>query len=749
MPSTRTSLLPSASEALSYEDLLARYEALQLRVTRFSVVEQRLVHAQNELDEELGRFSRIHAFTSQAIHAKSDAAFATMVTEALLDVFEQEFAFFWPMNEDGTLVDQPTTSLGWLDSAPDFRILEPWLTSQLDRMLATTAAVTSAALATQPAGFDFTHLVWGRCKDQSGRPLALIITGVRKEKADFHAALNLDRIQSFQVFVQEVSSLFTNRMNNAIIADQMAHIQRSEERLKLAIEGSNTGFWDWDIESGRVVYSDLWKSMLGYGNDEPMESLSVWENLLHPDDREESLHRAEQHLRGETEVFENLARLRHFDGNYVWIMARGRALRDAEGKVYRFVGTHFDMTQQKALEQRLREAEDLQRTARVQAEAASRAKSIFVASMSHEIRTPMNGVVGMLQLLRDTPLTGSQTALVINAEKSATALLDVIGDILDLSKIEAGKIDLADEPFKPSVLLHEVHSLMQIRSEAKDLLLELQLPPSMPDWVRGDAGRLRQIVINLVGNAIKFTDKGRITVNVEAEVAESLPPAANFIIRVRDTGIGIAEEFLPHLFEPFCQNDDSTKRRHGGTGLGLAISRSLIELMGGTISASSSAGEGAEFSLRVRLPLAAAVSTAPSIATVLPVKQTHSGCALVVEDNSMGQTVARLMLQQFGLTVDIANNGAEGAAMAASKAYAMILMDCQMPVMDGFEATAAIRLHEAEHHLPRVPIIALTANVQPSDVASCLQSGMDDFLPKPLRKDGLAVILMKHLHAAN
>ena len=749
MPLSCTGPHPAAPEPLSYEDLLARYEALQLRVTRFSVVEQRLVHAQNELDEELGRFKRIHAFTSRAMDAESDSTFATMVAEALLDVFEQEFAFFWQMREDGTVVNEPVASIGWHDSAPDIRLLTPWLESRVDQMSSTTEAVPTAALASQPPGFDFAHLVLGRCQDQLGMPLALVVTGIRKSKAEFHSELKLDRIQSFQVFVQKVSSLFINRRNNAIIADQMVHIRRSEERLKLAIEGSNTGFWDWDINTDKVVYSDLWKSMLGYDNADLVDSLSVWMDLLHPDDRDESVLRAEQHLRGETAVYENLARLRHKHGHYVWIMARGRALRDADGQVYRFVGTHFDMTQQKALEDRLREAEDLQRTARVQAETASRAKSIFVASMSHEIRTPMNGVLGMLQLLSDTELTDSQSALVVNAEKSATALLDVIGDILDLSKIEAGKIDLAHEPFQPAVLLQEVHSLMQIRSEAKDLLLKLELPPNLPDWVLGDAGRLRQIAINLVGNAIKFTDKGSIEVKVDVQDADCNPPAVDFALAVRDTGIGFADEFRHHLFEPFSQHDDSTKRRHGGTGLGLAISRSLIELMGGTITASSRDGGGSEFRISLRHPLAAGVRKHTTSNATVPVKQMHTGRVLVVEDNSMGQTVAKLMLQQFGLTVDLASNGAEGVAMATSKAYAMILMDCQMPVMDGFEATAAIRLHEAEHHTARVPIIALTANVQPSDVASCLQSGMDDFLPKPLRKDVLAVMLMKHLHAAN
>jgi CheY-like chemotaxis protein len=354
----------------------------------------------------------------------------------------------------------------------------------------------------------------------------------------------------------------------------------------------------------------------------------------------------------------------------------------------------------------------------------------------------MNGVLGMLQLLRDTPLTESQTVLVTNAEKSSTALLDVIGDILDLSKIEAGKIDLESDVFQPQALFQEVNSLMKIRSESKDIFLDLHLPTNLPAWVRGDAGRLRQILINLVGNAIKFTDKGGVSVNVEAEPASE---DVELRVMVRDSGIGFSDDFLQQLFQPFSQNDGSTKRRHDGTGLGLAISRSLIELMGGEISASCKKGEGSEFRFSVRLPLATApVEIAPAMPTV-PAKLRFDGRVLVVEDNEMGQTVARLMLQQFGFTVDIANHGAEGAEKAASESYCLILMDCQMPVMDGFESTVEIRRRERVSNLPPVPIIALTANVQPSDIQKCVESGMDDFLPKPLRKDALVSKLQKLL----
>ena len=736
---------PNAAEALPYDELLQRYEALQLRVTRFSTVEQRLVDAQYQLDEELGRFARIHAFTSKAIHVGSDKAFADMVAEAMLDVFEQEFSIFWPVDGDGRLLPGPMAVHGLRTPPSEPGELATWVKARLQDMTEKTKVVARELLAQLPQGFDFAHLVIGFCLDQTGKPIAVVLTGITHEKADFHTPLWLERIQSFQVFVQKVSSLALNRRNKAIIARQMLHIQQSEERLKLAIEGSNTGFWDWDLTTGQVVYSPVWKSMLGYADDEITNSSEEWKSRLHPEDHARSLERVERHLRDETPAFENLARMRHKDGHYVWILARGRALRDAQGKVYRFVGTHFDMTPHKALEQRLREAEDLQRVAREQAEAASRAKSIFVASMSHEIRTPMNGVLGMLQLLNDTALSESQTELVSNAEKSATALLDVIGDILDLSKVEAGKIDLENQPFQPAALFEEVSTLMKVRSEAKDLQLKLHLPTGMPAWVKGDAGRLRQILINLIGNAIKFTDHGGVTVEVEARPVTGSTALVNLEVVVRDTGIGFSEGFIEHLFQPFSQHDGSTKRRHDGTGLGLAISRSLIELMGGHITAKSRPGEGSEFRITLCLPVTDAPQDHTTEKPAEPASLQFDGRVLVVEDNPMGQTVARLMLQKFGFSVDVACDGQEGAAMALAGDYRLVLMDCQMPVMDGFEATVAIRSTESLAGQAPVPILALTANVQPSDIQKCLQSGMNDFLPKPLRKDALVAKMVKWL----
>ncbi len=741
-----SAITPSAGDddSLSYEELRTRYRALQLRVTRFSVVEQKLIEVQSQLDAELGRYGRIHAFSNSAINADSDVQFAEMVSEALLDVFEQEIGLFWPVGTDQHLSAEPLAIVGMKNPHTLPTAFANWLESLLAGIPLLCQVVPLETLASIPGPFGFSHLVIGCCRDKEGKLLALAIAGISREMAPFHDPLTADRIQSFKVFVQKVSSLFINRRNNTIIARQMEHIQQSEEQLKLAIEGSNTGFWDWDLRSGRVVYSSLWKSMLGYEDAEIGDDPWEWESRLHPEEREKILSTTLRYIKDGHGTFENIARIRHKNGHYIWIMARGRALRNADGRGYRFVGTHLDMSEQKALEQRLIEAGALQQLARENAEAASRAKSIFVANMSHEIRTPMNGVLGMLQLLRETALDSHQLSLVTDAEKSAAGLLDVIGDILDLSKVESGKMEVQSEPFHLPGLFQEIHSLMRIRADAKDVQLNFMLPEDLALWVHGDAGRLRQILINLVGNAIKFTDEGMVDVVVSAAAIDE-GRAIQLHVMVRDTGIGISEDYLQHLFEPFTQGDQSIKRRYDGTGLGLAISRSLIELMGGNISAKRCENVGSEFHVALPLPLSEPrPEVAPPVSS-LERPKAFDGRVLVVEDNRINQTVTCLILRQFGLSTDVARNGMEAVKMVLNTDYRLILMDCHMPVMDGFEATGEIRRLRLDQGLPHVPIIALTANVQPSDIAECLQSGMDDFLPKPLRKEALALMLHKHL----
>jgi signal transduction histidine kinase len=380
------------------------------------------------------------------------------------------------------------------------------------------------------------------------------------------------------------------------------------------------------------------------------------------------------------------------------------------------------------------------------AEAASRAKSVFLANMSHEIRTPLHGVLGTLQLMETTNLSDEQRGLLTAAEQSATSLFQIIGDILDLSKVEAGRVELEHLPMALRELLSSVWSSLEAGAREKGLRLELRIDESVPAWVSGDAGRLRQVLTNLLGNAIKFTSEGGVTLSAAASDEPSAVGHVRIEFCIRDTGIGIPEQAMEKLFTPFSQADSSTTRRFGGTGLGLSIARSLVELMGGRLWVTSEDGRGSEFRFTAAFPLVDAErrpSASPQPSTGAPPR--FSGRALIVEDNRINQLVGKVMLEQVGFEVDLAENGEAALERLAAAPYRVVLMDCQMPVMDGYTTTREQRRREQAGGAARHCIIALTANVQPSDIEACLQSGMDDYLPKPLSKDALYLVLQKHL----
>jgi signal transduction histidine kinase/CheY-like chemotaxis protein len=380
------------------------------------------------------------------------------------------------------------------------------------------------------------------------------------------------------------------------------------------------------------------------------------------------------------------------------------------------------------------------------AEQASQAKTVFLATMSHEIRTPMNGVLGMTELLLDTPLSHAQRDLAKTIHDSGRALLTVINDVLDISKIEADKLVLEQRNASVATIVHDVIRLLSVSAERKGIRIESTIDPRMPHVLRTDPDRLRQVLLNLVGNAVKFTDRGHVHVSVAviAEAAEHVKVR----VEVRDTGIGIPDDQLRLLFTPFVQLDGSNTRKHGGTGLGLAIVRRLVELMHGETGVSSTPGVGSTFWFTATFATAESASGSMSDRDVPNERPSEPaiqpGSVLVVDDNEVNLKVACRILQRLGYSTIVATNGIEAIERWEQHRPDLILMDCQMPQLDGYEATREIRRRET--HRPRTPIIALTADAMNDAHLLCRAAGMDDYLTKPVDRARLTAMLAKHLH---
>ncbi len=389
------------------------------------------------------------------------------------------------------------------------------------------------------------------------------------------------------------------------------------------------------------------------------------------------------------------------------------------------------------VEQRKR-AEKALYKAKEQAEAANRSKTEFLANMSHEIRTPMNGIIGTLQLLQGSELSDSQASYVNVAYSSAESLLCLLNDILDSSKIETGKLELEHIEFDLGNTINQLQLLMRPKADERHVALSVELDEQLPKAVIGDPVRTRQILVNLLSNAIKFTQNGYVCIRLA--VLEQTDAQYRLRIEVEDNGIGIAEESQRKLFSAFTQADGSTTREYGGSGLGLSIVRQLVTLMNGRIGVISAPGEGSTFWVELNF---ARVNQAqqPKVENEM-----LTGHVLLVEDNPVNQMIAKKMLEKLSLTYQLAENGEQALQkMQQPHNFDLLLMDCQMPVMDGYTATRSIRQYETENKLSRTPIIAMTANTMENDKAACLQAGMDDYITKPVVQDSLQQLLARWL----
>lgn len=510
-----------------------------------------------------------------------------------------------------------------------------------------------------------------------------------------------------------------------------------EERWHYALTGSGEGVFDWKIQEDTIYLSQQWKTILGYEDEALDNAVSTWSARLHPDDVATTREVLDDYLSGRTTTYENEYRLQHRDGSWRWILARGKVVAwGADGSPSRFVGTQTDITARKAEQWQLVEARDA-------AVHSAKAKADFLAVMTHELRTPLNAVIGMASLLGDTKLDEVQRDYVSTLRKGGDTLLATVNDILELSKLDNGKVELEARPYDAREVAIDVLHLMKPRAKEKGILLRFT-GPKEPVWVLGDAHRVRQVLLNLVGNAVKFTDSGFVSIDLA-----QLPMASPCVrLRVEDTGIGIPEAKRAQVFEAFSQVDTSISRRYGGTGLGLAICKQLVDLMSGEINLRSKQSGGTIFDVTIPAPIAtppeAPATSLRSVESRMEAQiRERRPHVLVADDDAVNQKVARAFLERLGARVDCVNDGSEAIEAVRAVAYEVILMDCQMPVLDGFNATRQLR--ELTGPAGKIPVVALTANAFDEVRQKCLAAGMNEFLTKPIQRGALREVLHRIL----
>jgi len=515
-----------------------------------------------------------------------------------------------------------------------------------------------------------------------------------------------------------------------------------EKKCKIALEGGQFGVWELNIKNRKLYHLNCWKKNLGYEESELDDRLDAWLSLIHPDDFPLVKNKFNKHCQCKEEYVVEY-RIRCKNNSYIWIRSKGRVIEwNENGEPLRMIGTHEDISKERLIQEELKERYEQLEILKQEAESANKAKSQFLANMSHEIRTPMNGVIATLQLLQLSNLTDEQRKYVNLLKNSADNLIAIIDSILDIAKLESGKIELNSEPFDLKESVSNIYQTYLLAANAKGLEAGCFFDPNIDREVIGDEIRLRQILTNLLSNAVKFTDKGYIS--FRTRLISSAADWQKIEFSVKDTGIGIDESYKPKIFENFSQGDLSKKKKYMGTGLGLAISKQLAELMNGDIHFESEVGKGSTFYFTCNLKKKINLHDPDKENNISEQREIHNQPAnekvvLCIEDNLINQEIIESIINKRGYKYLAAYDGNEALEKLKEHEVDLILMDIQMPGLNGYEVTSIIRNMEDKEK--NIPIIAMTAYAMHEDRDKCIKAGMNEYISKPIDIDKLYNIL--------